>query len=87
MPIYEYQHPKTGEVFEGLRSMKDADKVFKSPDGVVCKRNEIPSRLGYCRKGDQEVFEADPLHVRKCNPKFIKFRDGHKERYDPTKHR
>lgn len=83
MPIYIFQHPKTGETFEELRSMKNSDKSFIAPDGVECKR-VISNFAGW--KGNREIFELDPGFVKKNNPKYIKFKDGHRERYDSTKH-
>lgn len=38
MPIYEFQHPKTGEVFEVLRPMSKSNDPFYAPDGVKCKK-------------------------------------------------
>lgn len=86
MPIYEYQHPDTKEIFSELRKIKDRDKPFIAPDGKECERLLFPTKLGYCGKGDREVFEVDPGYVKKCRPKYVEFRDGHKEKYDPTKH-
>ena len=83
-PIYEYQHPETGDIFEDIRKYKDANKPFIAPDGVKCKKIEVSSFTGW--KGDREVFEVDPGYVKKCKPKYVKFRDGHREKYDPTKH-
>ena len=83
MPNYEFEHPDTKEVFEDLRSIKDRDKPYISPDGKKCKRI-ISSFTGW--KKNKEVFEADRDYVKKCNPKYVKFQDGHRERYDPTKH-
>ncbi len=85
MPIYQFVHPKTGEIFEDIRSVKDRDKPFYAPDGIKCGRLEVPTRFSG-GKGDKEVFEADADYVKKCRPKYVRFRDGHKERYDPTKH-
>lgn len=84
MPIYEYEHPETGEVFEDLRSYKNRDKPFIAPDGVECKRKEVSSFSGW--KGDREVFEVDRDYAKKLKPKYVRFKDGHRERYDPTKH-
>ena len=41
-----------------------------------------------CRlvKGKPECFEADPDYVKHLNPKYVKFRDGHRELFDPNKH-
>ncbi len=83
MPIYVYQHPDTKEIFEILRSFKDCDKPFFAPDGTKCEKR-ISIFTGY--KKDREVFEVDPAYVKQMNPKRIKFRDGHVEKYDSTKH-
>ena len=85
MPIYEFEHPVTGEIFEEIRSFNDADNIFLAPDGVECKRRTFPSSV-HGWKNDREVFEADRQLVKKTNPKYVKFKDGHRERYDPTKH-
>lgn len=85
IPIYEYLHPETGEIFDDLRSYKDANKPFIAPDGVKCIRQEIPSRFGGWKEG-REVFELDSDFAKKIKPKYVKFRDGHRERYDSTKH-
>jgi hypothetical protein len=84
MPIYLYEHPKTGERFEDIRKYKDIDKPFIAPDGVKCKRVEVTSFTGW--KGDREIFEMDAGYVKKCKPRFVKFRDGHREKFDPRKH-
>ena len=85
MAIYEYIHPKTGEVFEDIRPYKKADMPFVAPDGVKCKRVAISS--SFCGwKGNKEVFEMDRDYVKKMKPKYIRFKDGHRERYDPRKH-
>jgi len=98
MPLYHYKHPRTNEVFEEFRQVNNRNKKFIAPDGVKCERiyynyNEIDIRknirknIRTSRAGEKlEVFQADPLYVKKCRPKTIKFRDGHVERYDPTKH-
>jgi hypothetical protein len=83
MPVYEYKHPETGEIFEVFRKMSDSGKSFIAPDGVSCKK--IVSSFAGWKEG-REVFEVDRDYVKRCNPKKVKFRDGHSERYDPTKH-
>ena len=86
MPIYEFKHPVTGEVFEDLRPISKRKDIFVAPDGVECEYMEVASQYGFCGKGDREVFELDPDYCKKVNPKKVKYRDGHSERYDPTKH-
>ena len=83
MPIYCYKHPKTGEIFEVIRPMKDSDEPYIAPDGIKCERIISQFSGG---KGNKEVFEADPAYVKRMNPKYVKFQDGHKERYDSSKH-
>ena len=34
----------------------------------------------------QGPHTADSQYVKSCKPKYIKFNDGHRQRYDPTKH-
>jgi hypothetical protein len=84
-PIYQYKHPDTGEIFEEMRKIKDRNKPFISEDDKKCKRLEIPTSISGWKK-NKEVFEADPAYVKKCKPKYVQFQDGHKEKYDPTKH-
>jgi hypothetical protein len=87
-PIYSYKNPKTGEIFDEIRLMKDSNIPFVLDDGTECERVLFPSFT----KGPaiidvkREVFQADPELVKKTNPKYVRFKDGHKERYDPTKH-
>jgi len=85
MPIYEFEHPETGEIFDDMRSIKNRNKPFIAPDGVKCKRQEVPSQFAGW-KGNREVFEVDRDLVKQNKPKYVKFQDGHRERYDPTKH-
>jgi hypothetical protein len=86
MPLYTYEHPKTGEVFEELRPLKNRNDPFVSPDGETCIR--IIGSPGYCGRSenDREVFELDRDYCKKMAPKWVKFRDGHREKYDPNKH-
>ena len=90
MALYTYKNPKTGEIFEEFAPMKDYQKPFVTSDGVVCPRvfyvdtNE-KTYLGIINK-NAEVFQKDSTYVRKMNPKYVKFRDGHRERFDSTRH-
>ncbi len=88
MPIYCYQHPKTKEVFESIRPVKDRKKLYTAPDGKKCKWMSIPPSLGYMGLSakEREVFELYREDVKACQPKRVKFRDGHVEKYDPTRH-
>jgi len=85
MPIYLYQHPETKEVYEVIRSVKDMDKPYVLDDGTKCKRIFGCGNMGVINK-NAEVFQKDSDYVKKCKPKYVKFRDGHRERYDPTRH-
>ena len=85
MPIYSYQNPNTKEVFEVLRSFKDWDKPYILEDGTKCKRVFDYRNIGVIDK-NAEVFQKDPDYVKKCKPKYIKYKDGHREKYDPTRH-
>ncbi len=54
-------------------------------DYVPPKKDSNKRNLAIINK-NREVFEADSNYVKKCNPRFVQFQDGHKERYDSTKH-
>lgn len=88
MPIYVYRHPRTGEEFEEIRSYSKADTPFIAPDGVKCPRVTFPkSSSGGCVVDkNAEGWEKDPGYYKKLNPKFVRYQDGHRERYNPTKH-
>jgi len=85
MPVYVFEHPETKEVFEEFRSFKKINKPFYAPDGIKCKRILFPGKLSISKKR-KEFFEQDPEYVKKVKPKYVRFRDGHRERYDETKH-
>ena len=86
--IYKFKHPKTHEFFFEFRNVEEANKEFKAPDGVVCiplGLNAIKKKSGVVVNG-KEGFEKHPDYYKEMSPKFVKYRDGHKEIYDPTKH-
>jgi len=87
MPIYLYQHPVTNKTYEIIRSVSERDNPYISEDGVKCYRVPVYS-MGYMGKSgkEKEVFEVDRDYVKRLSPKYVKFRDGHRERYDPVKH-
>ena len=84
MPTYLFEHPDTGEIFEDFRLMADSDKPFYAPDGIECKK--MISGFVVIDK-NQEVFEMDEDYTKLTNPKYVRFKDGHKEKYNPSKHR
>ena len=87
MPMYTYKHPKTGEIFEKLRSVSSRNKLFITSDGMKCKRVEVPpgGGPGIVNK-NAEAWEKDSSYVKSLNPKYVRYQDGHKERYDPNRH-
>ena len=95
VPVWWYKHPKTGEMFSDLRT-KGFEKKPLVVKGVICELDLdyiLPTKkhkpLGprqMFKDGQREVWEADSHYVKKCNPKYVKYQDGHKERYDPSKH-
>lgn len=87
MPIYVYKNPKTGEIFEKLRKMSESHLPFIDEDGTECERIMFPqgSTFGNINK-NKEVWEVDPSYVKKIKPKYVRRRDGIREKYDPTKH-
>ena len=89
-----YKHPETGEMFSDQR-MIGYEKRPLIQGGVKCelvpnykppkKKKKKKVNIAIINK-NREVFEADPGYVKSCKPKYVQFQDGHKERYDPTKH-
>ena len=71
-----------------MRLMKDHKKKYKAPDGVWCKRCIEAESKGYCGLSEKqrEGFEMDPALYKKRNPKWVRYRDGHRELFDPDKH-
>lgn len=75
-----------------MKGYEESPLIIK---GISCElvRNYIPPikkfdtniNIAIINK-NREVWEADPGYVKKCNPKYIQFQDGHKERYNPSKH-
>ena len=83
MPLYEYEDPDTGEIFEEFRCMDDRNKPFISPSGKKCKK--IVSRCsGWVE--NREGWERDPSYYKKMKPKYVKDQQGNRHLYDPTKH-
>ncbi|NJL70148.1 MAG: hypothetical protein HC888_00440 [Candidatus Competibacteraceae bacterium] len=96
MPIYEYKHPKTGEIFNDIRTFSKMTEPFVAPDGTICpfiSWFEAPDAADVV-KGNKwskstvdkkcEVWEKDPEYVRKCNPKYVRTRSGERIRYNPN---
>lgn len=93
--FYYYKNPETGQIYSDQRMEGYQHLPYIGPGGIKCEYipDYIPpetntnkkTRIGIIDK-NAEVFEKDPAYVKKCNPKFVKFRDGHRERYDPNKH-
>lgn len=96
MPIYYYKNTKTGEEFEHvwLKIPDDPNEDLILDDGTRCERIwSMVNKKSYKRrrltKKHMEVFESDPDFVRQnATPGYtkIKFQDGHREIYDPSKH-
>jgi len=87
--IFKFQHPKTLEIYSDFRNVKDINLPFIALDGVKCKlygeNVEKNYKSGIVDKSG-EVFERYPQYARESNPRFVRYKDGHKEKYDPTKH-
>jgi predicted nucleic acid-binding Zn ribbon protein len=81
MPLYEYEHPVTKEIYTDFRSMKDADIPYISEDGIECKK--IISIPGIVDK-NKEPYQYDSDYWRKVRPKHVKLRNGKKVKYDPN---
>ena len=91
--FYYYQHPNTEKIYSEQRMDGFENKPYISPDGKKCKilkdynpfSNEHKSTFGIINK-NAECFEKDPAFVKKCRPKFVRYNDGHREKYDSTRH-
>ena len=92
--FFWYKHPKTGEMFSDQRMVGYEETPFtiKGVKCVLVRDYAPPERdpdnklnLALINK-NREVFEADREFVKKCRPKYVKFQDGHRERYDSSKH-
>jgi len=88
MPVYVFLNPKTEEEFEILLPPSKRNDPYVTEDGVKCKR--ILFTKGSGGKGvidkNAEVWEKDSHYVKQINPKYVRRRDGIKEKYDPTRH-
>ena len=91
--FFYYKHPKTGKIYSDQRMMGFENVPYKASDGVECellKDYSPPVKAknpGLCIiDKNAEVFEKDAAYVKECNPKYVKYRDGHREKYDSTKH-
>lgn len=86
--IYKFKHPKTYEIFSEFRNVENAEDEFMAPDGVTCELHGdiIGKRKSGIVVNGKEGFEKHPDYYKEMKPKFVKYRDGHKEIYDPTKH-
>lgn len=80
MPIYIFEHPHTGELFEVLRPFSQSDEQFKAPDGTICIKNisvpqikiggEKPDRAAR-KDADQEKRSRDPERARQRRKKMF----------------
>ena len=97
MPIYHYKHPETGEIHEDLRASDNCKDPLVLDDGTECEFVPwylLPEEREGVRKHSKglvdkncEVWEKDPDYVKKAAPKYVRRRDGVREKYDPTRHR
>ena len=89
MPIYYYKNKNNGEIVEVVRKFSEQKIPYISPDGSVCEYIDwwlIATQAPLGIDKNAEVFEKDSDYVKKMKPKYVKFHDGHREIYDPTKH-
>jgi hypothetical protein len=85
MPIYSYLNPKNNEIFDELVPMSQSNQDFILPDGTICKRIIDNGNMGLI-DNNAEVFQKDSDYCKKVKPKYVRFRDGHREKYNPLKH-
>ena len=101
MPLYWYKNKESNEVFQKLvrKIPKDPWEDIQLDSGEPCERvwgpqsSDIDKKSGKrsrCVKANPEPFEADPDYIRKVaqpGKTKITFQDGHKELYNPIRHR
>jgi predicted nucleic acid-binding Zn ribbon protein len=61
MPIYEYKHPVTGEIFEKFRPAKDYKKPLKLKDGTICPRLMSLSSIQFIDESRIRPNTGDPV--------------------------
>ncbi|MCK5762538.1 MAG: hypothetical protein KAH05_00310 [Clostridiales bacterium] len=91
--FFYYKHPKTGKIYSDQRMSGFEEVPYMASDGVKCEllkdycpdTEDSKNQIGIINK-NAEVFQKDSAFVKKCKPKYVKFRDGHREKYDPTRH-
>jgi hypothetical protein len=90
--FYYYQHPQSKDIFSDQRFEEFKDKPYISPDGQKCLRIDYTPPKEDKDIGiliidkNAEFFQRDPEYVKACKPEYVRFKDGHREKYDPTKH-
>jgi hypothetical protein len=87
--IFKYKHPKTLEIYSDFRDVRDKNSPFLAPDGTFCEiygENTVKNYKSGIVDLDGEVFQKYPQYCREMNPRKVKYKDGHSEFYDPTKH-
>ena len=91
--FFWYKNTETGEMKSDQRMEGYEDKplIEKGVKWELVRDYEPPKKESKATgiaiiDKNREVFEADPAYVKSCKPKYVQFQDGHKEKYDPTKH-
>ncbi len=91
--FFWYKHPETGEIFSDQRmdGYEDIPLIIKGVKCELIRDYSPPEKYDNERSlaiidKNREVFQADREFVKKMKPKYVRFQDGHRERYDPTKH-
>jgi len=84
MALYQFKHPETDEIFEEFRPISKRDEPFIAPDGVKCERLIVPSSVSV-KDNSKEVWDYNDFRG-KSMPKYVRYRDGHREKYNQYKH-
>ena len=60
MPVYQYKHPKTGEIIDKFRLSKDYKKPLVLEDGTVCERHYDYSSVQFMDQSRVRPNTGDP---------------------------
>jgi putative FmdB family regulatory protein len=81
IPFYDYQCCECYHVQEVRHGMTENPVVICERCKYTCRKLLSPNFL---ISGQRDI--ADYNDIRKTPPRYLRFKDGHRERFDPTKH-
>ena len=84
MAYYDYQCCKCGHVQEERHGMTETPIITCQKCKKYTCRKMIGSNITQGSGNATEI--ADYGDIRKYKPEYLRFKDGHREKFDPTKH-